>query len=334
MRFDDIPEFRLTSFYDRNMVTQSRRFAAYLRARDIKLVHTHDFYSNVFGMAGATLAGVRARIASRRETTGLRSVAQKRLELLAFRFARAIVVNAEAVRTHLLTEGVVPSKPIVIYNGVDLNRFPSDLNLTETARWLSTRLPVALTGKDLRFVTMVANMHHEVKDHPMFLRSARRIHNHFPTATFLLIGNGKLTDSLQHMASDLGIRDHTVFLGHCDNVPDLLRLSDVCVLSSKAEGFSNAILEYMASAKPVVATDVGGAREAITEGKTGFLVKSGDDEMMGNQILRLLNDPQQSRQMGQLGRRVVEERFSCDSQRRSTEKLYEILLDGSKSNLL
>jgi len=169
-----------------------------------------------------------------------------------------------------------------------------------------------------------------VKDHPMFLRSARRIHNHFPTATFLLIGHGKLTDSLQLMASDLGIRDHTVFLGHCDNVPDLLRLSDVCVLSSKAEGFSNAILEYMASAKPVVATDVGGAREAITEGKTGFLVKSGDDEMMGNQILCLLNDPQQGRQMGQLGRRVVEERFSCDSQLRNTERLYEMLLNGSK----
>ena len=77
------------------------------------------------------------------------------------------------------------------------------------------------------------------------------------------------------------------FLGHCDRVAELLAVSDVCVLSSTAEGFSNAILEYMAAARPVVATDVGGAREAVVEGATGYLVPAGDDERMAARILSL-----------------------------------------------
>ena len=72
----------------------------------------------------------------------------------------------------------------------------------------------------------------------------------------------------------------TFFLEGCEHVSDLLSISDVCVLSSKAEGFSNSILEYMAAARPVVATDVGGAKEAIVEGETGYLVKSGDENGM------------------------------------------------------
>ena len=71
---------------------------------------------------------------------------------------------------------------------------------------------------------------------------------------------------------ELGIEDSTFFLGRCENVAELLSISESCVLSSKAEGFSNSILEYMAAARPVVATDVGGAREVVSEGETGYLV--------------------------------------------------------------
>src|SRR5882724_436763 len=77
---DDIPEYPLTSFYDLNMLQQLRRFSAFLKQTKISLVHTHDFYSNIFGMAGARLAGVPVRLASRRETGGMRTPAQKKAE--------------------------------------------------------------------------------------------------------------------------------------------------------------------------------------------------------------------------------------------------------------
>jgi glycosyltransferase involved in cell wall biosynthesis len=308
------------------MLTQVRRFASHLRSRQIRLVHTHDYYSNIFGMAGGLLARVPVRIASRRETSGLRSVAQKRLELLAFRLAQAIVVNAEAVRDHVLTEGVPPKKPVVIYNGLDLSRFPQDSALPDATAASAFKLPKEIKGHKPRFVTIVANMHHDVKDYPMFLRSARRVHEAFPDAVFLLAGEGNLTDSLRQLTSELGISDNTEFLGRCNNVEQVLRISEVCVLSSKAEGFSNSILEYMASGKPVVATDVGGAREAVSEGKTGYLVAAGDDHAMSDRLISLLRDPERGREMGKRGRRVVEEEFSCKAQLGKTEALYEKLL--------
>src|SRR5258705_4793639 len=327
---NDVAQFPLTSFYDPNMLTQLRRFASYLRSRNIQLVHTHDFYSNVFAITGAALARVPVRIASKRETKGLRSHAQKQIELIAFRLADAIVVNAEAVRSYIISDGVPEEKPVLVSNGLDLTRFPIDPVQTENRILEDLKLPKQANGLKPRFTTVVANMHHDVKDLPMFLRAARRVHECFSNAVFVLAGEGPLRSVLYQLAIDLRIADNTVFLGDTRNIPDLLSVSEVCVLSSKAEGFSNSILEYMAVAKPVVATDVGGAREAIRDGETGYLVASDDDQSMGERIISLLKNPDLGREMGRRGRQIVEEEFSCESQLQKTEDLYDRLL---KKNL-
>lgn len=324
--FQDVPEFPLTSFYDGTMAVQLRRFSAYLKENDIKLVHTHDFYSNIFGMAGSALAGVPARVASRRETSGMRTPAQKKAERLAYRLAHEIVTNAEAVKRSLADEGISAQKIAVVYNGLDLERLkPKLTSRSEIIELL--KLPA--TGEE-RFVSIVANLQHDVKDHLMFLRAAKRIHEAMPDTRFVLAGEGRLLEPTRAYAEQLGIGDVCFFLGRCSHVPEVLRLSDVCVLSSKAEGFSNAILEYMAAGRPVVATDVGGAREAIEEGKTGFLVLSGDDEAMAERVIALLSDPERTRAMGELARQTVENQFSCAAQLRSTETLYEKLLQRQR----
>src|SRR5258705_6196010 len=87
LKLGDVPSYPLQSFYDRNAVTQLRRFVHHLRVSRIDLLHTHDFYTNVFGMTAGLLAGVKVRIASRRETNGLRSAGQERLQRLAYSLA-------------------------------------------------------------------------------------------------------------------------------------------------------------------------------------------------------------------------------------------------------
>ncbi|HEU5131269.1 MAG TPA: glycosyltransferase family 4 protein, partial [Pyrinomonadaceae bacterium] len=124
-------DFPLTSFYDANMVQQTRRFVSYLKQHQIKIVHSHDFYSNIFGMTGAALAGVRGRVASKRETTGTRSLAQRTAERVAFKLAHAIVANAGAVKEHLIGLGVPARKIEVIYNGLDMTRFNLNGNALE-----------------------------------------------------------------------------------------------------------------------------------------------------------------------------------------------------------
>jgi glycosyltransferase involved in cell wall biosynthesis len=109
-----------------------------------------------------------------------------------------------------------------------------------------------------------------------------------------------------------------------------LAVSDVCVLSSTSEGFSNAILEYMAASRPVVATAVGGASEAIVEGETGYLVSPGDDETMAQRIVSLLCHPGRAREMGELGRATVEQKFSSEAQLELTLNLYNRLLAAAQ----
>src|SRR5215213_2976521 len=82
-----VVDFPLTSFYDANMVRQTRKFVSYVKQHQIKIVHSHDFYSNIFAMSGSTLAGIHGRIASKRETTGTRTPAQTTVERYAFRLA-------------------------------------------------------------------------------------------------------------------------------------------------------------------------------------------------------------------------------------------------------
>lgn len=324
----EIPSFPLNSFYDANAVIQLRRFVRWLKSSHIDILHTHDFYTNVFGMAGGALARLPVRIASMRETAGMRSTAQKSVQRAAYSLAHKIVANSNAVRDKLIAEGTSPEKVTVVYNGLDVRRLMSQS--------MSRAEALKLLGLDIdenrRFISIVANMRHEVKDYPMFLRAARQVADAVPEATFLLAGEGELMESLRDLVSGLGIQDSTRFLGRCDRVAELLGISEICVLSSKAEGFSNSILEYMAAGRPVVVTKVGGAGELVTENDTGYLVPSGDHEMMAARIVELLRDSVKARTMGDRGQRVVKERFSCEAQLMATENLYRSLLEQSGSS--
>lgn len=336
--FTDIPEFPLTSFYDRNMFTQLRRCAALLRERSIDIVETHDFYTNIFGMFSAALARTSAaRIASRRETDGTKSRGQKWVQQRAFALADAIVANAEAVRQELIRDGVTPAKIQTIYNGMDTARVAPRPDLRREDALALLGLPREEVDGDgsrpkRRFVSIVANMRHANKDQAMFLRAARRVREAVPEAAFVLAGEGELRESLIAYARELGLADCAFFTGRCAHVPELLAVSEVCVLSSNGtEGFSNSIIEYMAAARPVVATDIGGAREAVVEGETGYVVAPGDDAALASRIISLLTDADAARRMGERGLQVVKEKFSCAAQVESVENLYERLLTQKRA---
>jgi glycosyltransferase involved in cell wall biosynthesis len=320
----EIPEYALTSFYDLNLIKQLRRFAHFLKEKKIHVVHTHCFYTNIFGMTGSFWARVPARITSKGETDGFRTSMQKRAERAAFRLAHRVIANCQVVRNQLTREGVNPARIVQHYNGLDLDRVRIVPGLTrETAR-AKFGLP-----EGRRFITIVANLHNPVKDHPTFLRAAAQVRARVPDAAFVVAGEGALMEGLRNQAEELGIGKDVFFAGRCDDIATLLYASDIGVLSSKAEGFANAILEYMAAGLPVVATDVGGAREAVVEGETGFLVTSGDYAMMAERIMQLLT-AEDARAMGEHARAIVETKFSAEKHLQNTLELYDELLSARK----
>lgn len=316
--FTKIPEFKLTSFYDLNFFKQLLKCANFLRENKIEIIHTHDFYTNIFGMFASQIFRVSLAIASKRETGGMRSKMQKRIEKLAFRQANAIVANSEAVKKYLISEGIPTEKIKVIYNGLDLERL-TPKNTDRKTICAELGLP---SDENIKFITLVANLRHKVKNQPMFLRTAQKVLQKFPNAHFILAGEGELREDLEKLAKELKIAENTHFIGRCAKVPELLSVSFAGVLTSFNEGFSNSILEYMAAKLPVVATNVGGAGEAIIENETGFLVESDDDEAMANRLIELLENEEKAQNFGVKGREIVEEKFSCAAQLENTLKLY------------
>jgi len=318
----EIHEYPLTSFYDLNFLKQIRRLVRFIKLNQIDVVHTHCFYTNVFGMTGAFLAGVRARVTAKGETEGFRTPMQKRAERISFRLAHRVVANCLVVQNQLIREGVNPQRIVQHYNGLDLERMKVRAGMTREEALAKFNLPV---GR--RYITIVANLHNPVKDHEMFLRVAARVRAAVPDAAFIIAGEGYLMPSLRQLANDLGIASDVHFIGRCDDVATLLFAADVGVLSSKAEGFANAILEYMAAGLPVVATDVGGVREAIVEGESGFIVPSGDYATMAERIIQVLSIDETARAMGARGKAIAAERFSSDRHLRNTLELYDELLN-------
>jgi len=318
-----IPEYPLTSFYDLNFALQLRRLVRFLKETETRIVHTHEFYTNIFGMTAAAIARVPVRIASKRETDGFRTAMQKRVEPCVYRIAHQVIANSNAVRDQLIREGVPAEKIVTLYNGLETTHIMPSPGLSREAALAMFGLP---HDPERRFVTIVANINHPVKDHDTFLRAAARVRTAVGNSAFVVAGEGKLKSSLRALAAQLGLQRDVFFLGRCERVAELLSISDVCVLSSRAEGFSNAILEYMAAARPVVVTDVGGAREAVTEGKTGYIVPAGDEREMADRIVQLLRDPKHAQTMGQRGRQIVVEKFSCGAQLERTLALYDSLL--------
>jgi len=316
----EIPEFKLKSFYDANFLFQMKKCVRFLRENKIEIVHTHDFYTNVFGIVAARLAHVKCKIASKRETAAVRSKSQKIIEKQIFKMADRIVANSEAVKNYLISENVAADKINAIYNGLDANRLtPKETNRTKICEYLN--LPV---DEKIKFITLVANLRHEVKNQPMFLRTAQKILRKFPKTHFVLAGEGELKTNLENLAKKLEIEKNTHFIGRCTQIPELLSISYVCVLTSFAEGFSNSIIEYMSAGKPVVATEVGGAAEAIIENETGFLVESNDDEAMANRLIELLENEEKAVKFGEKAKRIIEEKFSMRNQLDKTLELYGI----------
>ena len=313
--------YPLTSFHDRNFVIQLRRLYRFLKDGRFDIVQTHCFYTNVFGMAAATMAQTPGRLTFKGETVGCRTSMQERFERGAFRLAHRVIANSDAVRARLIADGVPAERIVRHYNALAMERVAVAPSATRDQILRMFGLP-----NNRRFVTIVANPRLEVKDHPMFLRAAARVRSAVADAAFVIAGEGPRLPELRELAAQLGLNEDVFFIGRCDRVAELLFVSEVCALSSRSEGFSNSILEYMAAARPVVATDVGGAREAIVDGETGHLVPSGDDEKMAELIIQLLREPRSGREMGERGKRRVIDQFSTQRQLDNIFALYGELL--------
>ena len=201
----------------------------------------------------------------------------------------------------------------VLANGVDCERFAD--------------CPPPFSREPFR-IGAVANLR-PVKNMDGLLRAAKLVLASRPDAEFIIAGDGPERTSLVQLTESLGIASRVQFAGSVADVPGLLATLDVCVLPSHSEGMSNALLEFLAAGRAVVATDVGANRELIGDG--GWVVPPGDDAMLAHAILTCAADPVEARRRAELGRASVRRRFGRAAMAGQFAAFYESLAGTSVS---
>jgi glycosyltransferase involved in cell wall biosynthesis len=296
------------------------KLSAFLRRERIQVMHAHDLWSNLVGMVAAKLARVPVTITSQRDLSHDAWYGTYRRRVLRYFQSRSSIVltNAKAIRDGLIEQdGLPPEKVCVIYNGVDIDGFR---NVVRNREWM---FPDS-EGKKL--IVLVGNMNSDVKGHPVLIEAASEVTKSHPEAQFLLVGDGPMRGSFEVQVDAAGLKRNFSFLGRRSDVPQILGSCDVAVLPSLAEGMPNAVLEYLASGLPVIATALGGNLEVIQHGVTGLLVPPKDPQALAAELKRLLDDPQFAAQLAKAGREHVATRFSFERLVEEVDGLYMRLL--------
>ena len=291
------------------------RLAAILRKERPRVLHSHMFHANLLARlmhlvfpAPLIVSTLHSMAESSRHSTGTRL--RDRLYRATDPLADATVAVCQAVAERHAASGAVRRGTLrVIPNGVDTGRFRPDAACRDRLR--------GELGAGDEFVWLAAGRLMWKKDYPTMLRAAARLRE----GILIVAGTGPLETELAALARELRVRVR--FLGSRQDVPALMNAADGLVLSSAVEGLPLVLLEAAASGLPCVTTDVGGARDAVVDGQTGFVTPRGNPEALADAMARLLELPGAARrEMGQAARELALARFDMGLVTSQWEHLY------------
>lgn len=300
------------------------RAAALIRKWRPQIVHSHMVHANLFARV-VRLAGwfpVQISTAHSTDEGG-------RVRELVYRLTDPLCdlttnVSNAAVERYIRV-GAVPKRKIrFMPNGVDAGKFaPNSVARAKKRGEL---------GLSSQFVWLAVGRFDPVKDHETMIRAFSLADAKFPGISLLLAGQGPLESAAKELALGLTESGRVRFLGVRQDVADLMAAADGYLMSSRWEGMPMVLLEAQSAGLPVVATDVGGNKEVVLNGRTGFLVPPGDAAALAASMEKTMSLSAKERElMGQVARRHVEECFGMDRVVDLWEDLYERLLMGRTS---
>jgi glycosyltransferase involved in cell wall biosynthesis len=293
-----------------------------IRAKGISIVHSNSIRTHVYGWCAA-----RATEAS--VLWHQRNLLEREIidpdRLLRFLPDR-IICNSSAIANRFLCHGKLPAKVRVVFNGVDTSVFSPAVSGMEVRKECGI-------GQDAKVIG-IASRFNQHKGHETFFKAARLVINQKPATRFLVAGGAVFAADKQREAylrtlvADMKIADNVIFCGVRKDMPQVYAAMDIVVLTSEAEPCGRVVLEAMASAKAIVATDTGGTPEMICDGVTGLLIPPSDPVMLAEKLLGLSNTPDKASALGEAARKAVEERFSAQRNVENIEAIYKELRNG------
>jgi len=234
---------------------------------------------------------------------------------------RRVIAISEPVRDYLVKDlRVPPDKVALIYNGIDTGRFAQ----TYSAEELRSHRKQFGLKEDSLVIGIIARLS-TVKGHPDLLRAFAEVRETRKDAELLIIGEGGIKQELLALARTLQIDGAVRFIDSVNDTRIPLSITDIFAMPSLMEGFGLAILEAMAAGKAVVGTRIGGIAEVVEDGKDGLLVTPGDPKGLAGALLKLLNDDQLRKQLGEAARISAAQKFPIEKTVGKTVELYKTL---------
>ena len=311
------------------------------RRSNFSIVHSHTSKAGFLGCISAKLAGVPVIIYSPHgHIFSLRGeiseVSGNRLRLRFFFYLRRlaslcadrIVALSQSDKREQAALGLAPEyKYVVIPNGID----PTEFSIKGKNNISGNKKPADSNSlsKEYPILGMIARLTGE-KGHKYLLESLVEVKESYRDVLLWIIGEGPLRHEMEKKVIELGLCPNVVFMGLLEDIPGILGKIDIVVLPSLYEAFGIVILEAMAMKKPVVATDVGGVSEVVENGRTGILVAPGDSHGLAEAIIRLADDKELSKIMGDNGYERVIKFFTKQEMLRKVDTLYRELASNVK----
>jgi glycosyltransferase involved in cell wall biosynthesis len=294
-----------------------------VKEKNVQIIHAHKIGSNFWG--GLIGGFCKVPVISHFHGHFVKKNDFNRLLLLRLigLLSHRVVSVSEHEKNTLIKEGISSSKIMTIYNGIEVCRYRTEPNF-DFKRKLNINVGSSVVG-------IVAAFRPE-KNHELFLLAAREVLKKNKDTYFLIVGDGVTRKKIENLALQLGIARNCIFTGFREDIPDVISVFDVGVLSSHWEGLPLVVLEYMASSKPVVATNVGGLTEVIEDGINGFLTPPGDYNAMAERINLLLSNKELALEMGRNGLSLVRREFTIESMIEKVKCLYDDILKNKGKN--
>ncbi|MGI2902810.1 glycosyltransferase family 4 protein [Tolypothrix sp. VBCCA 56010] len=212
-----------------------------------------------------------------------------------------------------------------VYSGIDFAKLDRPFNLQHTRHTL--KIP-----ENWQTISVVGRL--DKQKAPNFLIDAfAKVLEHHPNTLLLLVGDGKLLNSLKSQVQQLGIADKVRFLGSREDVPEILKVSDVFALSSLWEGLGRAMTEAMLIGKPVVVPNIYGIPEIVHHNETGLLFPAKNIEQLAEHLNYLLQHPEERERLGNNARQLTRQLFDANLMVQQIEAIYDrVLADKIKKN--
>lgn len=298
-----------------------RQIMSWCRSNAIDIIHTHDFRSDLYGLVAARRLGIPAVSTCHGWiANNLKGRVYTTVDKFLLRFFDRVIVVSARMQAHLRSRGILAHRIALIQNALVVENYRPERG----DRSLQTELGIPAHHK---VVGKIGRLSPE-KCQDLFLRAAAVLLRHDRDISFVLIGIGPEEENLRRLADELGIADRVVFAGYRGDMQRVYNSLDLVVQSSCTEGMPNVILEALLMRVPVVATDVGGTAEIVTDGKSGRLIPPNNLAALVAGMREALSDTTRTAAWVDAGERTVRANFSHNLRLQRIMTVYDQVLGG------